>query len=85
MTRSAKKPRNLTLDDEAMARGEQYSRQHGTSVSRLVGDFLRALPLEPERRPLTPAVRRLLGVAAGGDPDRDAYRAHLNEKYGRSS
>ncbi|MCC6929046.1 MAG: hypothetical protein IT359_08670 [Gemmatimonadaceae bacterium] len=85
MTRSAKKPRNLTLDDEAMSRGEQYSRQHGTSVSRLVGDFLRALPLEPRRRSLSPAVRRLLGVAAGGDAERDAYRAHLDDKYGRSS
>lgn len=82
MSTAAKKPRNLTLDDEAMARGERYSQKHGTSISRLVGDFLRALPLEPSDRALSPSVRRLLGVAAGQEIDRDTYRAHLLRKYG---
>lgn len=82
MPRSAKKPRNLTLDDDAMSRGERYSREHGTSISRLVGDFLRTLPIEPARGALSPAVRRLLGVAAGRSVDEAAYRTHLVRKYG---
>lgn len=83
MAHTVKKPRNLTLDDEAMARGERYSRKHGTSISRLVGDFLRSLPLEPSPAALSPAVRRLLGVAAGKDVDARTYRSHLVRKYGK--
>jgi hypothetical protein len=57
--RKPKRPKNLLLDPDAVARGERYSRRHGISLSRLVGDFLRSLPLDAERSTLTPAVRRL--------------------------
>src|SRR3954464_10179900 len=56
-----KRPKNLLLDPDAVARGERYSRRHGTNLSRLVGDFLRSLPLGAEESALTPAVRRLWG------------------------
>jgi hypothetical protein len=81
MAAPSKKPKNLSLDPAAVARGERYSRLHGTSLSRLVGDFLRSLPLDPPDRPLTPVVRRLFGLAAGGKTHRDAYRRHLQRKY----
>jgi hypothetical protein len=48
----AKGPKNLLLDDEALRRGEEYCEKHGTTLSRLVEDFLMALPprrSEPER------------------------------------
>jgi hypothetical protein len=80
-----KKPTNLTLDPAAVARGEQYGARYGKKLSQLVSGFLAALPGpdgEEELTRLTPAVRRLYGVAAGGTTDRDAYRAHLAEKYG---
>jgi hypothetical protein len=35
-----RKPKNLFLDPAAVARGERYSRLHGTNLSRLVDDFL---------------------------------------------
>ena len=82
-----KRPKHLSLSPEAIAHGEAYSRQHGTRLSKLVGDFLRALPLggEPARK-LSPAVRRLYGVAvgarAGAPAGIDAYRDHLHRKYG---
>ncbi|HKG94928.1 MAG TPA: DUF6364 family protein [Gemmatimonadaceae bacterium] len=79
-----KQAKNLLLAQDALLRGEQYSRRHGTTLSRLVGDFLRALPLDTEASPseLTPAVARLRGVAVGGpDSARDAYREHLRKKY----
>ena len=80
--RKAKRPKNLLLDPDAVARGERYSRLHGTNLSRLVGDFLHALPLGAEELALTPAVRRLWGVAAGSDTDKEVYRQHLSRKYG---
>ncbi|MEP6620016.1 MAG: DUF6364 family protein [bacterium] len=82
MARTAK---NLYLDPELVARAEEYGRRHGTSVSTLVSDFLRTLPLERGSE-LSPVVKRLFGVAVT-DPDKrlgaDDYRAHLAEKYGR--
>jgi hypothetical protein len=83
--KSVKKPTNLTLDPDAVARGERYGARHGRKLSQLVNGFLAALPSDegdPGLADLSPAVRRLCGVAAGGTTDRAAYRAHLSEKYG---
>lgn len=77
-----RKPKNLLLDADAIARGERYSRRHATNLSRLVGDFLRSLPLGGKERPLSPIVERLSGIAAGGKTGRAAYRGHLYRKYG---
>ena len=78
----AKIPKNLLLDEDAVARGERYSELHGTNLSRLVSDFLRHLPMDEPGRELAPAVRRLFGVAAGGRTGREDYRQYLLSKYG---
>lgn len=79
----SKVAKNLLLGTEAIARGEQYGKLHGTNLSRLVDDFLRGLPLEVS--PIkSPVVRRLHGIAAGGKSDREDYREHLSNKYGES-
>lgn len=76
-------PKNLSLEPDAVARGKRYGRLHRKSLSRLVNDFLRALPLEaPAGEELAPVVRRLRGIAARGKSDRRAYRKHLLRKYG---
>ena len=74
---------NLFLDREAIERGRRYSQKHDTSVSKLVSDYLAGLPADADEgtAELTPTVRRLLGVAAGGG-DRKAYRDYLYKKYG---
>lgn len=82
MAKSTKKPKNLSLEPDAVARGERYSELHGTNLSRLVSDFLRSLPLGKTKHTLSPAVQRLRGVAAGGKADRAAYREGLYRKYG---
>jgi len=82
--RPVKRPKNLSLEADAVARGEEYSRRHGTTLSRLVGDFLRALPIGGATRELTPAVRRLRGVAVEGHTTREDHRQHLHRKYGGS-
>jgi hypothetical protein len=79
----AKVPKNLSLEPEAIERGERYGERHGKNLSQLVNDLLHALPLErPGPAELSPLVRRLLGVAAGSDADVDGYRDHLSRKYG---
>lgn len=85
-----KRPKNLTLDPEAVARGEAYGRRHGTNVSQIVNALLKALP--PVQRigsnevmmlaELSPLTRRLYGIAAGSTMGRNDYRAHLLKKYG---
>jgi hypothetical protein len=79
----AKQSMNLSLDPEAVSRGQRYSELHGTSVSQLVNRFLSSLPLEDESEfHLPPVVSRLVGIVS----DKDAvkhYREHLAEKYGR--
>lgn len=80
-----KRPTNLTLDPEAVARGERFGQRHGASLSQLVNGFLHSLPggeSDEALADLTPPVRRLYGLAAGGTTDRAAHRAHLLEKYG---
>ena len=79
---SAKRPKNLSLDAEAVERGEEYGRRHGVALSHLVGEFLRALPLDAPERELVPAVQRLYGVASEGGATRDDHREHLYRKYG---
>ena len=79
-----KKRLNITVDADVVERARRYTRRHNTSISGIVGEFLAHLP-EPGRDEevvLSPTVRRLLGIAAGG-PDREDYRQHLLEKYGR--
>ena len=78
----AKKSKNLFLDPKAIRRGERYSELHGTNVSQLVSNFLSALPVDPDKPPrLSPAVRRLVGLAADTSGS-DDYNAYLEAKYG---
>ncbi|MGH8531391.1 MAG: DUF6364 family protein [Gammaproteobacteria bacterium] len=78
-----RKPKNLSLEPDAIERGQRYGRLHGKNLSQLVNDFLRALPLEPATTPeISPLVRRLRGVATGGRTGREEYRGHLARKYG---
>jgi len=81
MAKPTKKAKNLSLEHDAVARGERFSQLHGTNLSRLVSDFLRSLPIGGAREPLSPAVRRLRGIAAGSKLDRAAHRDYLRRKY----
>jgi len=78
-----KRSKNLSLDPQAVERGERYSELHGTNVSQLVNNFLSSLPLDSEAAgPLSPAVLRLLGAAAG-ESGVEEYHRYLLEKYSR--
>ena len=86
----AKTAKNLYLDPEIIEHGERYGRLHGTSLSRLVSDFLRSLPLRQPRQEWSPTVQRLVGagVPRGRTTpsiDEGDYRDHLVNKYGQRS
>lgn len=78
----AKRNKNLSLDPEAIRRGERYSELHRTNVSQLVNNFLASLPVDAaEEGALSPAVRRLVGIASGSE-GLEEYHRHLERKYG---
>lgn len=78
-----RRPVNLTLDRDAVERGERFANRHGVSVSTLVSGFLQSLPDEDSAAAsFSPAVKRLYEVAAGRDFSRDLHREFLANKYG---
>lgn len=73
---------HVRVDAASRERARRYSERHGVSISRLVSDFLAALPLEePRRQEFSPAVRRLLG-AVKGEVGIEDYHEYLMKKYG---
>ena len=85
MSKTGKQPKNLSLEPAVIERGERYARLHGTNLSRLVSDYLAALPLDAPVQVQSPAVRRLYGAAAsapGEGLSHEDYRDFLAQKYG---
>jgi hypothetical protein len=73
------------LQHDPDASAPRVAAARGTSVSRLVDDLLSALPdadARPVAEELTPAVKRLLGVARESALTEQDYRLHLVRKYG---
>lgn len=73
----------LRIDEDLIARAKAYSRSSGKSVSRLVADYLAALPDRQAGGPArqTPIVCSLRGMLRESKVDRKDYRRHLEEKY----
>jgi hypothetical protein len=74
-----KRAKNLLLDADALTRGEEYCQDHGTNLSRLVSDFLLALPLEESGSkvwPVSPVVQQLCRTV-GTPPAGERYRDYL--------
>jgi len=76
-----KRAKNLLLDDDALNRAEAVCAKHRMSLSRLVNDFLLALPERYERDPFkSPIVERLRYASHFGRFEGDTYRDYI---YGR--
>lgn len=61
---------------------KKYARQHNTTLTRLVSEYLRQLSGQSDFLEDAPIVRRLTGVLSK-DVSVEDYRQHLEEKYGR--
>jgi len=73
----------LRLDDEMIRMAKLYSSRSGKSLSQLVEDYFALINagLEASDKDLTPRVRSLLGVLAGGQLTEEDYRRHIEAKH----
>ncbi len=73
----------LRIDEDLIARAKEYSKASGKSVSRLVADYLAALPRRQDASQArqTPVVTSLRGMLRGAEANRQTYRRHLEDKY----
>lgn len=70
----------LTVDPNVIAAAKRYAAASGTSVSRLVEDYLAAISASPQALDVPPVLARLRGSMRGADLAE--HRRHLVEKYG---
>ncbi len=70
----------LSVDDQVVRRAKKYAADRGTSVSRLVEQYLDQISRPPPQR-VTPVLQRLRGCLAGLSLDEKDYRKHLERKY----
>lgn len=73
----------LRLEEALVRKAKRYSKKSGKSISKIVADYLNAIPFEEEtrERELTPRVRSLMGVLAGSQVTESDYRQHLEAKH----
>jgi hypothetical protein len=68
----------LSVDEQTIEKARIYSKEHNTSISRLVSGFLARLSKPDELA--TPRVRRLMGLLPS-EADEKEYHRYLDKKY----
>jgi hypothetical protein len=72
----------LSVDAGVVAQAKEYAARRGTSVSRLVEEYLGLLAeAGTGNAELPPVTRRLAGVLKGARHGREDYRRHLERRY----
>ena len=73
----------LSVDGAVVARAKRYASERGTSVSRLVEQYLHLLagPKARDGEPITPVLGRLRAELEGVTGEVSDYRRHLERKY----
>lgn len=72
----------LSVDEVVAARAKRYASRRGTSVSRLVEQYLDLVSQPADlSEPVTPILRRLRAEMKGTSADVAAYRRYLERKY----
>lgn len=69
----------LSIDADTVKKAKRYVAAHGTSLSRLLTQYLASLP-DDARQPLPPRVSRLAGLLPL-QADVEEYKVHLRGKY----
>jgi len=70
----------LSVDEQVVRRAKRYAARRGTSVSRMVEQYLRLVTKPPRSTEEDPPVLRML-CGAGKGVDAKAHRRHLVGKY----
>ena len=73
----------LSVDGAVVTRAKRYARKRGTSVSRLVEQYLEMVSgrAADDDEPASPLLRRLRAEFEGVTADVSDYRRHLERKY----
>ena len=72
----------VRVDRELVEIGKRFARQHGTSLSRLVENYLRSLSFTHEDEGYnTPVLQRLTGILPP-DVSLEDHHHNIEEKYG---
>lgn len=77
-----KKKITVRVDRRWIEPAKEYARDHNTSLSKLISEYLRNLTKERQKLDETPILQRLAGILPA-DASIDEHREHLEEKYGR--
>ena len=70
----------LSVDEKVVSRAKRYAAKRGTSVSRIVEDYLDLVTVSPGPTAKDPPVLTMLRGAGKGTDARD-YGRHLARKY----
>ena len=68
----------LSMDEQTIERAKAYSKEHNTSISRLVSGFLERLA--ETKTSTSPRVKRLIGVLPS-NVDEAEYDQYRDEKH----
>jgi len=73
----------LSMNDAVIERAKRYATAQGTSLSRLVENYLGRLTRPPAQNEddLPPITRRLSGILKGSRLTREDYLRYLERKY----
>lgn len=76
----SRKKLTLSVDEKIIQGAHRYSERHGTSISRLVSDYLARLAESEPQGHYPAVVRRLIGILPG-DVSVDEHQRHLEQKH----
>jgi hypothetical protein len=71
----------IRVPHEVLVRAKQYALEHKTTLTRLVSEYLRQLPIDNDPLAKAPIVQRLSGLLSSNVSVND-YRQYLEKKYG---
>ena len=74
----------IRLPRDVVEGAKLYARTHHTSLTRLIGAYLRQLGSQQDPLANAPAVRRMSGILPS-NASADDYYAYLEEKYGQQA
>ena len=77
-----RKKLTLKMDECVVKKAKMEARRRGTSVSRMVAEFIESIGLHQDaKQKIPPVTASLVGILKGGKISEEDYRAHLREKY----
>jgi hypothetical protein len=71
----------LSVDAKVVDVAKRYAAHRGTSVSRLVEEYLAIVTRRADVTEETPILARVRGLLKGSRLDESDYRRHLREKH----